>query len=87
MKYNIIAPYKGLSQENYVDELIKFISKSRRLRKLMNESIFRQTLNNNDDIINKIFKDKNAFNGEEIEIISVIKNYLSKYNLFIADII
>ena len=78
MKYNIIAPYKGLSQENYVDELIKFISKSRRLRKLMNESIFRQTLNNNDDIINKIFKDKNAFNGEEIEIISVIKNYLSK---------
>ena len=78
MKYNIIAPYKGLSQENYVDELIKFISKSRRLRKLMNECIFRQTLNNNDDIINKIFKDKNAFNGEEIEIISVIKNYLSK---------
>ena len=78
MKYNIIAPYKGLNQENYVDELINYIFKNKRLRYLINECIFKQTINADENIITKIFKDKNAFNGEEVEIISVIKRYLSK---------
>ena len=78
MKYNIITPYKGLNQENYVDELIQFIYKNRTLRNLINKCILNQTLNENDDIIEKVFKDKDIFNGQEIEIISVIKRYLSK---------
>ena len=78
MKYNIITPYKGLNQENYVDELIQFIYKNRTLRNLINNCILKQTLNENDDIIKKVFKDKDAFNGTEIEIISVIKRHLSK---------
>ena len=78
MNYNIIAPYKGLNGDNYVDLLIKFIYNNKRLRDLINECIFSKSLNKEEDIINKIFKDKNSFDEKGIEIISVIKKYLSK---------
>ena len=78
MNYNIVAPYKGLSKENYVDKLIDFISNNQRLRDLMNETIFNQSFQANKDIIPEIFKEKDSITGEEIEIISIIKKYLSK---------
>ena len=76
MKYKYTAPYKGLDQNNYVDKLIEFIYNNKRLRHLINECFFRNLIN--EDIIPKIFKEKNIFNGDEIEIISVIKRYLSR---------
>ena len=77
MQYNITAPYKGLSNETYVDKLMSFICKKKRLRDLMNKTIFNQSFTANTDIITKVFKEKDLFNGEEIEIISIIKKYLS----------
>ena len=78
MQYNVLTSYKGLSKENYVDKLIQFIYKNQRLRDLMNETIFNQLFKDDADIIIKIFKDKNSFTGEEIEMLLVIKKYLSK---------
>ena len=78
MQYNIAAPYKGLSKENYVDKLMAFICNNKRLRDLMNETLFKQSFEGNVDIFSKIFKEKDLFTGEEIEIISIIKKYLSK---------
>ena len=78
MKYNIVAIYKGLNQENYVDKLIEFISNNKRLRDLMNETLFNQSFQEDKDIITTIFKTDNLITGEEIEILSVIKKYLTK---------
>ena len=78
MRYNVISTYKGLNKENYADTLIQFIYNNKRLRKLINECLFKQTLNNNSDLISKVFKEKNMVRSEDIEIISVIKRYLSK---------
>ena len=78
MIYNIIAPYKGISKENYAKTIIEFIYKNKRLRHLINECVFRQTGNGNNDIIKKVFKEKNILKIEDIEIISVIKRHLSK---------
>ena len=77
MQYNIAAPYKGLNGDNYVDNLSAFISNNKRLRNLINETIFKKSFEGNEDIIMKIFKDSKSFTGGEIEILSVIKNYLS----------
>ena len=78
MNYNIIAPYKGLNGDNYVELIIKFIYNNKRLRDLINECIFSKSLNKEEDIMTKIFQDKNSFDEKGIEIISVIKKYLSK---------
>ena len=78
MKYNIVSSYKGLTQDNYVDKLIEFISNNKRLRDLMNETLFTQSFKEDQDIITKIFKTDNLITGEEIEIVSVIKKYLTK---------
>ena len=78
LKYNISSSYKGLSKENYVEKLIEFISSNSRLRDLINKKIFTQLFTKNEDIINKVFSDAKAFKGGEIEILSVIKTYLSK---------
>ena len=78
MKYNIISSYKNLSKQNYVDTLISFISENKRLRDLMNENIIKKSFKDDMDIIKKIFINKDLFNGKEIEILQVIKDYLSK---------
>ena len=78
MQYNVVAPYKGLSRDNYVDKLIEFISNNRRLRDLMNQTILNQSFKGDADIITKIFKEKNSVTSEDIELTSVIKRYLSK---------
>ena len=78
MRFNIIAPYKGITQENYVEKLMDFISNNKRLHKLINNCILEKGVNKNEDIISKVFKEKNVLTGEEIEIMSVIQNYLIK---------
>ena len=81
MNYNIIAPYKGLNNDNYIYILIKFIQNNKRLKDLINKCIFSKSLNKEEDIIIKIFQDRNSFDEQGIEIISIIKKYLLKlYN-------
>ena len=84
MSYNILAPYKGLNQENYKMKIIELITTNKRLRNLINETLFRQSFQGNEDIFTKIFKDKDSYNEEDIEIISIIKRYLS--NLYIKEL-
>ena len=82
MKYNIITPYKGITVDNYVDKLIELISNNKRLRCLINETIFNQSFQKDGaDIIGKIFKDKKSITGKEIEILTVIKEFLVKQYL------
>ena len=82
MKYNIITSYKGIINENYVDKLFELISNNKRLRYLINETIFNQLFQKDGkNIIEKIFKNKNSEIGKNIEIISVIKEYLIKQYL------
>ena len=75
IKYTITEPYKGLDQNNYSQKLIEFINKNERLRFLINECLLRNV--QEEDLIIKLFMDKNAFTGQEVEILSVIKRYLS----------
>ena len=88
MKYNIVTAYKGISNNNYVEKLIEFISNTKRLRYLINETIFNQSFKEKKekdktvpmDIISSIFEDENLITGKEIEIISLIKdNLIEKY--------
>ena len=44
----------------------------------MNETLFNQSFQEDKDIITTIFKTDNLITGEEIEILSVIKKYLTK---------
>jgi len=60
MQYNIVAPYKGLSRDNYVEKLIGLISSNKRLRDLINETIFEKSFKDDQDIIAKIFKSENS---------------------------
>ena len=47
------------------EELIQFISNNKRLRDLINETLFKQSFQKDIDIITKIFEDKkNSFNGK-----------------------
>ena len=70
IKYNIITPY--------YEKLIEFILNNKRLRDLINKIIIKQSFKDDTDIITKIFKEKHFFIEQEIDILSVIKNYLSK---------
>ena len=78
MKYDIIAPYKGLNRDTYINKILELITNKKRLRDLINEALFKQSFKGKEDIITKIFKEKNSINEGDIEIISVIKRYLSK---------
>ena len=81
MNYNVIAPYNSLSKENYVMKLIEFINNNKRIRDAMNEAVFNQSFEEGVDTISKIFEDKDSLIGDKINIISKIKNYVSKVYL------
>ena len=84
IRYNVLNSYKGISNDNYVDKLIELLSNTKRLRYLINESIFKQLLKDDeekdkaipDDIITKIYEDKDLISGKEMDIITIIKDYL-----------
>ena len=79
MQYNILAPYKNLSKENYKNKLIELISNRKELRDLINESIIKKSFEKNGDLIPIIFKDPKFIEEKhnDIEILSNIKRYLS----------
>ena len=80
MRYNIFSPYKGLNEENYINKLMELITNNKLVRDLLNDYLVKQIVNNEEDLIKKIFKDKNAFRGDEIDILSLIKiNILKIY--------
>ena len=78
MKYNIFSPYKGINEQNYINRLMELISKHKMIRDLLNDYLLKQIVYNNEDLIQKIFKDKKAFLGDEIDILSFIKENILK---------
>ena len=76
MKYNINFPFGGLNKETYIDRIIHFIDSNKSLRLIINDVIMRQ-LTVQDNIISKIFNNPNYITENDIDIICIIKNYLS----------
>ena len=84
MKYEIFASYKGINKDNYISTLIDFISKNNNLISMLNESLFKAIMEDNEDNnqepIGQIFRDKKILHGDETDLISPIKEHaLKKY--------
>jgi len=77
MNYEISSSIGDINAHNYINKLIKYISKEKELRKAINECLLKQIKNEEEDIITKIFKEKNAINQADIDIIGVIIRHLS----------
>ena len=78
MNYKIANPFKGIDKDNYINKLIEFISKNKRIQNLLNECLMRQLSNDKSNVIIEMFKQKNILRGDEIDILSVVKKYLLK---------
>ena len=57
MKYNINASYKELNKNNYIEKLLEYFSKHKRMRNLINETIINRT-QKDEDLFAQIFKEK-----------------------------
>ena len=77
MKYNIPSSLGELNEETYVNKLIKYIDGNNELQKNINNCLKKQ-LNNEKDIITKVFKSEFAVNSYDIDMISVIIRYLKE---------
>ena len=91
IQYNILSPYKGINQNNYITKLTDFIANNNKLLSMMNECILNQ-LQKEEDIFCEIFKEENKYQENYIDIFPIIQNnlyeiYITKYNLlfFLAE--
>ena len=76
MKYNINSSVGELNKYTYINKLISQIEYNQTLRKFINQNILNQ-LSNESSYMDKILKNQNSFTENDIDIISVIKNYMS----------
>ena len=84
INYNIISQYKGINKENYISKLLDFIDNNDKLKSMMNECIAKQIQKNEEDIIIKIFLEKDIIQDNCIDLLSEIEKYL--YNIYISKI-
>ena len=87
MDYNIISSVYNLNQNTYIKKLMHYIRYNAKIRKLINDCIIRQ-IPKEEDILTKIFKKKNSITADDVDLVSVIINYLSEQyshqlNLFV----
>jgi len=87
MNYNISSEVCNLNEETYINELMKYISKEKDLRDLINECLLREVNNNNGDFIKQIFKKTGAVNQGDIDIISIINKNLSKFYIKLLNVL
>ena len=76
MKYNIKSSIGELNKDTYINKLISQFEYNKTLRKFINQNILDQ-LSNESNFMDKILKNQNSFSENDIDIISVIKNYMS----------
>ena len=76
MKYNIISSINQLNKSTYINSLIHYLDKNKSVRKLINDCIMKQ-ITFKDDLISKILKTENTISESDIDIICIVKNYLS----------
>ena len=79
MKYNINASYKELNKNNYIEKLLEYFSKHKRMRNLINETIINRT-QKDEDLFAQIFKEK-IFKDNIIDLSKIIKDYFSNFYL------
>ena len=76
MRYNFSFPVGKLNKSNYVNKLINYVTTDDEFRKCINDCIMKQ-ISNQGNIIEKIFKESNSVNEEDIDIVNIIQNFLS----------
>ena len=76
MKYNITSSIGELNKETYINKLIAQFEYNKTLRKYINENIVKE-LSNESNYMDKILKNQNSFTENDIDVISVIKSYMS----------
>lgn len=76
MKYNINSYAEGLNFDSYITYLIQYIQSNKSLSEILNEKI-RNNITFKGDILKEIYKNKNIITGNDIDIKSIIRNYLS----------
>jgi hypothetical protein len=76
MKYNINSSIGELNKDTYINKLISQIEYNKTLRKFINQNILAQ-LSNESNYMDKLLKNQNSFTENDIDLISVIKNYMS----------
>ena len=76
MKYNLNTFLGGLNKETYINRLIHYIEKNKPLRTQINDCIIREITSEN-NLLDKVFKKPNTVTENDIDIICIIKNYLS----------
>jgi len=77
MKYNINASYKELNKNNYLEKLLDYFSKHKRMRNLINETIINKT-QKDEDLFAQIFKEKIS-KDNIIDLSKIIKDYFSNF--------
>ena len=77
MKYSISGSYKDLNNNNYIQKLLEYFSKHKRLRNLINETIINRT-QKDEDLFVQIFKEKISLD-HLIGLFKIIKNYFSNF--------
>ena len=78
MKYNINASYKELNKNNYIEKLLEYFSKHKRMRNLINETIINRT-QKDEDLFAQIFKEKILKDNNIIDLSKIIKDYFSNF--------
>ena len=83
MKYEIPSSFNNLTKDNYVNKLIEYIEEDTELREKIKERIFKQ-INDEEDIILKLFKTENSINQDDIDMINIVQRFL--YELYIKQL-
>ena len=86
IKYNIYSSIGKINKNTYINELLNYLRSNKSLIKSVNNCIVKQ-MTQESDLINKIFKTKDTITEKDIDIICIIKKFLSnnyskKLNLF-----
>ena len=79
MKYNIPKPLGELNEKNYVNKLINcIIHDEKDLIKYINNCLMNQ-MSKEENLVEKPLKEEGSINEDDIDMITIIKRYLSNY--------
>ena len=79
MKYNINSSVGELNNETYINKIIHYLENNKSIRKLINDCIMRQMNDITGNLIEKIFKKQNIIEENDIDMVNIVKKYLSSF--------
>ena len=77
MKYKINSSIGGLNKDTYINKIIHYIENNKSIRQIMNDCILNGMDDIQGDLIDKIFKKQDIIEEKDIDIIGIIRKYLS----------